>query len=161
MAIKAVRLAVRDYFDAGAASPLLQVVHKTKPRNWNDKDFGLDATTGRMSAAVAYPYFEGSIETKIATGKRQVDYVCALIFQFRSWHSDTDDAVDDFDDLVDALKNHVRADPRFGTGPGTGAIWQAGIHTLEHASEATQYEPQPQQKLLAFVRFDVTEQLNA
>lgn len=162
MAIKAVRLAVKNYFDNGTpfgAVPGLAKVHRAKPRNWVDTDFALDASTGIMSSSVAYPYFEGATESRIATGEKRIDYVVALIFQFRSWHTDADDAIDDFDDLVDAIKARVRADKRFGTG-GT-PIWQAGEHTLEHASEATQYEVAPQQKLLAFVRFDVTEMILA
>lgn len=150
-----VRAAVAAYFQPPAVPGLL-TMRLSKRRNWNAADF--QATPPLRSAAAGYVYIAGITERRGALGKKFLTYEAAVVYEFRSWAPEADDATADFDIIADAIKARVRLDPHLGVAPEV--IFNSGAALLEDASDDTIYMPR-EQRTLAAVRFDVSEWLNA
>lgn len=150
-----VRTAIREYFDGGVVPGLLHV-RPARPKGWPVPNDFRSATL--KSLASGYVYIESVTEQREATGKKSLEYIAGLRLLYRSRKTDAEAAMDDFDTLIDAIKAHLRADPRLGTTDGS--IFQAGEHVIEDLSDDSKDEALLQ-SVEAVVRFDVSEWLNA
>jgi hypothetical protein len=91
-------------------------------------------TPDGLPGTVAYVHIDSESETRVtvtgspSAGKR-VDYAVSIVILYQYVIPDNPDGkdswVDGLDDLLDALKARLRADPTMGTGAG-GVVWQAG-----------------------------------
>lgn len=151
-----VRAAVTAHLDGEVTN--LNAVHRAKPRSWKTTENRYDGT--QPSSAVGYVHIESVLDRRAATGKRFLEYTVGLVFLFKSRRTDAEQMMDEFDDLVEAIKAQLRDTTSGPLGVSDGTIFEAAEHLLEDLTD----EPQKKASHVAMwgvIRFDVSEWLNA
>jgi hypothetical protein len=133
-------------------------VHPTYPRRWDFTIYG--AGDHRCQISVD---FEADGELRMAiggesSGKKRIDYLVCLDIFHRSAAIDTSVSMEDFDRIIDELKERLRADRRLGSTEDI--VWQAGeggygIQT-EYESPTTHVGGEPTENR-AKMRFEITQ----
>lgn len=165
MGRKSVRTAVAAYFSNSVTG--LNQVTRTKKRNTAGHAFFTPWNAGPTTkmGAVGWVYLEGEHEQRIATpvvtGKKQVTYGIGLRVEFRSVLNDTEAAIDAFDDLIEAIKAKLRADPTLN-----GQVFVAGEGDLQGAPDIAVDSDEPKDTgdlvtVHALVRFVAIEMITA
>jgi len=91
-------------------------------------NFQVGSTSGQQTRAAAVIFIANEIESRIAlggasSGKKRIDYTVILQVFTHSMHRKSEDAMDDFDVIIDDIKNRLRSDHRFGDDNGQ-LVWQ-------------------------------------
>lgn len=142
-------------------------VFKSFPKRINFQEYGLP---GQANRCVAVIFIEDEIEERLTVGGipntnssrgwKRVDYSVAIQLFHHSAERNAEDAMDNFDEVVDNLKDKLRSDHRFGDDSGT-LVWQGA----EPMIEVSYGEPMTQKgtyiETWAAVRFKVTEMIQA
>lgn len=124
-------------------------------------NFQTGSTPGQKSRAAAVIFIQSENENRIAlggatSGKKRVDYEVVVQVFHHSMQRDSQDAMDDFDTLVDNIKDRLRSDHRFGN-PNGNLIWQGA----EPIISADYGEPSSSDRGVtetwALIRFQVTQ----
>lgn len=90
------------------------------------------------------------------SGVKRLDTTVDVHLFSQSKQPKAEDAMDDFDALVESLKERIRADRELGTGTG-GAVWQAGEDMSGRYSEPVTVGQVTQ--IWAVISFTATEML--
>ena len=134
MSRQEVRSAVTTFM-AGQAIPNLIQVHKSFPKT-DDFDWSVNSAPGAVSKCIGVVFIQSESEQRISTGGgvaatgadngwKQLNYMVELQLFFRSWQDTGEDAMDDFDTIIEACKGALRSGGhRLGLTDGT-VIWQA------------------------------------
>ena len=146
----------------GAGIAGLNQVFTSFPKRIN---YQVNATVGQASRAAVVIFIQSEREKRIAVGGatngwKQVDYTVVLQVFHHSVQRDAEDAMTDFDTLVDNIKTTLRANHRFGNTDGT-LVWQGaepGIDTL-YGEPIT--SDNGATETFAELRFDVTQMIQA
>jgi hypothetical protein len=163
---KSIRTAVAAYFAPPAVTGLNQV---TRAKVRNVKPAAYFANAGDRTGAVAFVYIEGEHEHRMSSpsgsGEKMITYTVGLRVDYRSLLDDTEAGVDAYDDLIEAIKAHLRADPTLGTGPG-GVVFQAGEGDTAGAADIEVISDLPQETgttttIWSVLRFLVVEIITA
>jgi hypothetical protein len=134
-----VRAAIVDWF-TGAGIAGLQDVYNDEPWFLDGGKWALKNNGGW--GAIAFVHLDTASENRLVsgganpqgtpTGQKRVLYTVSLVIQFQFLISSRlpegvrEDAwVAPIDTIIDRVKDRIRSDPTFGTGPG-GVIFQAG-----------------------------------
>jgi hypothetical protein len=140
----------------------LNQIFESFPKRIN---YQVNSQPGQMSRAAAIIFIQAENESRIAiggptSGWKRVDYTVILQVYHHSLHPDPQDAMNDFDTLVDNIKTRLRADHRLGDPTGV-LIWQGA----EPAITTTYGEPattdQGATETFAEIQFVVTEMVQA
>jgi len=128
-------------------------------------NFQVNSTAGQLSRCAVVVFIQSENETRLAIGGatngwKRVDYSIVLQIFHHSLHRNAEDAMTDFDTLVDNIKTRLRSDHRFGDSTGT-LVWQGA----EPIINATYGEPatvaEGATETYAELQFDVTEMIQA
>jgi hypothetical protein len=128
-------------------------------------NFQVNSVAGQLSRAAVVVFIQSETETRLAIGGatngwKRVDYSIVLQIFHHSLHRNAEDAMTDFDTLVDNIKTRLRSDHRFGDSTGT-LVWQGA----EPIINATYGEPstvaEGATETYAELQFDVTEMIQA
>jgi len=128
-------------------------------------NFQVNSTAGQLSRAAVVVFIQSETETRLAIGGatngwKRVDYSIVLQIFHHSLKRNAEDAMTDFDTLVDNIKTRLRSDHRFGDSTGT-LVWQGA----EPIINATYGEPatvtEGATETYAELQFDVTEMIQA
>ena len=143
--------------------PTLNQVFTSFPKRVN---FQVNSFPGQVSRAAAVVFIESEGETRIAIGGaydgwKRVDYEVALQVFHHSLQRNAEDAMSDFDDLVDAIQDRLRAGGHTLGNSDLNIIWQAAEPQIN-----VQYgEPLTNEggatETWAAVRFTVTQMIRA
>jgi len=140
----------------------LNQVFTTFPKRIN---FQTNSIAGQLSRAAVVVFIQSENETRLAIGGatngwKRVDYSIVLQVFHHSLQRNAEDAMADFDTLVDNIKTRLRSDHRFGDSTGT-LVWQGA----EPIINATYGEPstvaEGATETYAEIQFDVTEMIQA
>jgi hypothetical protein len=140
----------------------LNQVFTSFPKNIN---FQVNASAGQMSRAAAVIFIASERESRIAVGGatngwKRVDYTIILQVYHHSLQPQSQDAMTDFDTLIDNIKTRLRSDHRFGDTNGT-LVWQGA----EPAINVRYGEPSTNKEgatdTFAEIEFDATEMIQA
>ena len=156
-----VRATLYNYLTA-AAIPQLNQLFTSFPKRIN---YQFNAQPGQLSRGAAVIFIQSEREKRIAIGGatngwKQVDFTVIVQIFHHSMQRDAEDAMADFDTLVDNIKATLRADHRFGDTSGN-LVWQGaepGIDTL-YGEPVT--SDNGATETFAEIRFDVTEMIQA
>jgi hypothetical protein len=128
-------------------------------------NFQVNSLAGQLSRAALVVFIQSENETRLAIGGatngwKRVDYSIILQIFHHSLHRNAEDAMTDFDTLVDNIKTRLRSDHNFGDTTGT-LVWQGA----EPIINATYGEPstvaEGATETYAELQFDVTEMIQA
>ena len=128
-------------------------------------DFNVNTTAGSSSRAAAIIFIAAERESRIAIGGatngiKRIDYTIILQIYQHSFVRNAEDAMTDFDTLIDNIKTRLRSDHRFGNTNGT-LVWQGAepAITTRYGEPSTAEEGMTE--TYAEVEFEVTEMINA
>ena len=135
-------------------------------------DFQVNALPNQQSRVAVVIFIESETETRIALGGfngtddgahagwKRIDYTVILQLFQHSLSRSAEEAMDDFDYVIDALKQRLRSDHTFGDPSGV-LVWQGA----EPIIDVTYGEPMSQKgtstETWASMRFTVTQMIQA
>jgi len=141
----------------------LNQIFTSHPKRIN---FQANSTAGELSRAAGVVFIRDESETRIAVGGaysgwKRIDYTVDFQVFFHSMQNYAQDAMDDFDAIVDAIKDKLRAGGhRLGQTDGD-VIWQAA----EPQINVTYGEPATNDggatEIWAAIEFTVTQMIQA
>jgi hypothetical protein len=157
-----VRQAIKDWVDA-AAIPNLNQTFTSFPKRIN---FQENSTAGQMTRAAAVVFISSENESRVAVGGaysgwKRIDYTIEFQIFSHSMHNLAQDAMDAFDEIVDEVKDQLRAGGhRLGKTDGN-EIWQAAEPNIS----VTYGEPKTNDggatEIWAAVMFTVTQMIQS
>ena len=149
-------------FLQGTPIDQLNQVFSSFPKRIN---FQVGALPGQKSRAAAVVFVEDEREYRLAlggatNGVKRVDYTIVVqVFHHSLW-GDATQAMDDFDVLIDGIKDRLRSDHRFGDTSGA-VVWQAAEPEIEVAYGVPKSVESGATETWAGIRFTVTQVFNA
>jgi len=146
----------------GAAIPTLNQVFTSFPKRIN---FQVNATAGQMSRAAAVIFIQSERETRLAIGGatngwKRVDYTVVLQVFHHSMQNNAEDAMADFDTLVDNIKGTLRASHNFGDSSQVN-VWQGAEPAIDCLYGEPVTSDNGATETFAEIRFDVTQMIQA
>jgi hypothetical protein len=164
MSRKQVRTHVADWIASEQITTLNQVF-KSFPKRIN---FQVNAFPGQNSRAAAVVFIENESESRLAIGGaydgwKRVDYLVALQVFHHSTQRNAEDAMDDFDNLIDTIKERLRSGGhRLDLADSDGAIiWQAAEPAIDVAYGEPVTNDGGTTETWAAIRFTVTQMIRA
>lgn len=153
-----VRAAVAAFF-APPAVPGLNRVYTSMPKRVEGTNFRNMQPSGTYSGAVAIINIESESETRRSiggehSGWKRVSYTVALDIYTHSVHQLAEDAMADFDTVVDGVKAHLRSDRRLEDYP---QIFEAGEIFLDGEYGEPRVLQDGSTEIWGTVRFEVSE----
>ena len=159
------RVGVRDTLAKFIANPpitTLNQVFTSFPKRIN---FQVNAQPGQMTRSACVVFIAQERENRLAIGGatngwKRVDYTVILQLYVHSLHAESQDAMSDFDILVDNIKERLRSDHNFGDTTGV-LVWQGAEPVIigRYGEPATSNEGSTD--IFAELEFDVTEMIQA
>ena len=146
----------------GVTIPTLNQVLTSFPKRIN---FQVNSQPGQLSRAASVIFIQSERESRIAVGGahsgwKRIDYTVIVQVFHHSLERDSQDAMDNFDALIDAIKDRLRSDHNFGD-PSEMLVWQGA----EPAIDVAYGEPSPTEggatETWAGIQFDVTQMIQA
>jgi len=146
----------------GASIPNLGQIFTAFPKRIN---FQVGATPGQLTRAAAVIHISGERDSRIAIGGAQsgwkrVDFTVSLQIFVHSVQNDAENAMADFDTLIDNIKNVLRADHNFGDTTGT-LVWQGAEPSLDTFYGEPSQSQNGATEIWAEIRFTVTQMIQA
>ena len=128
-------------------------------------NYQVNSKPGQLSRAAAVIFIQSEREKRIAIGGatngwKQVDFTVVLQIFHHSMQRDAEDAMADFDTLVDNIKATLRADHRFGDTTGN-LVWQGAEPAIDTLYGEPVTSDNGATETFAEIRFDVTEMIQA
>jgi hypothetical protein len=156
-----VRATLYTYLKNAGISGLNQIF-TSFPKRIN---YQVNATAGQLSRAAVVIFIQSEREKRLAIGGatngwKQVDFTVVLQIFHHSMQRDAEDAMTDFDTLVDNIKATLRADHRFGDTTGN-LVWQGAEPAIDTLYGEPITSDNGATETFAEIRFDVTEMIQA
>jgi hypothetical protein len=128
-------------------------------------NFQKNSTAGQKSRAAAVIFIESEFENRIAlggatSGKKRIDYGVVVQVFHHSSQSNAEDAMADFDTTIDAIKNRLRSDHRFGN-PNGDLVWQGAEPNISVDYAEPSSSDRGITETWAAIRFQVTQMITA
>ena len=128
-------------------------------------NYQVNSTAGQLSRSAVVIFIQSEREKRIAIGGatngwKQVDFTVVLQIFHHSMQRDAEDAMTDFDTLVDNIKATLRADHRFGDTTGN-LVWQGAEPAIDTLYGEPVTSDNGATETFAEIRFDVTEMIQA
>lgn len=153
-----IRAAVVDYFDPPACG-FLNKLFTAHPKRIEGTWFRYGQPAGTNSGAVGVVHIVAETEERIAIGgehygQKWVHYDVELQLFMHSIHRHSEDAMADFDTLIDNVKAHLRADRRLDDYP---VVFEAGERSLTGEYGEPRVLSDGSTEIWGAVRFEVSE----
>ena len=132
------------------------------PKRINFEVNALPSQKNRCAAVIA---IESSRSNRLGiggkySGIKRIDYTVAIQLFHHSMELNAEDAMADFDNVIDSLKNRLRSDHQFGDKSGV-LVWQAAEPVINTSYGEPMSGTGTATETWAVVRFDVTQVINA
>jgi len=128
-------------------------------------DFQVNSLPSDISRCAAVIFIENENETRLAiggahSGVKRVDYSMAIQLFHHSMQRDSEDAMDDFDQVIDNLKDRLRSDHNFGD-PTSNLVWQGAEPVISTSYGEPLATNGAATETWAVVRFTITQMIQA
>ena len=128
-------------------------------------NYQVNATAGQMSRAAVVIFIQSERETRLAIGGatngwKRVDYQVILQVFHHSLQNLAENAMADFDTLVDNIKNTLRASHNFGDTSQVN-VWQGAEPVIDCLYGEPVTSDNGATETFAEIRFDVTQMIQA
>jgi len=146
----------------GANIATLNQIFTSFPKRIN---FQVNATAGQLSRSAVVIFIAGERETRLAIGGatngwKRVDFQVILQVFHHSVQNNSEDAMADFDTLIDNIKNTLRASHNFGDSSQVN-VWQGAEPVIECLYGEPSTSDSGATETFAEIRFDVTQMIQA
>lgn len=135
-------------------------------------DFQVNALPSQQSRVAAVIFIESETETRIALGGfngadngihagwKRIDYTVVIQLFQHSLSRTSEEAMDDFDYVIDTLKSHLRSSHTFGDPSGV-LVWQGAEPLIDVAYGEPMSQKGTATETWASMRFIVTQMIQA
>ena len=159
------RVGVRDTLAKFIANPPIQNLNQVFTSFPKRINFQVNALPGQMTRSACVVFISAERENRLAIGGahngwKRVDYTVILQLYVHSLHNNAEEAMADFDILIDNIKERLRSDHNFGDESGV-LVWQGAEPVIlgRYGEPATNQEGATD--IFAELEFDVTEMIQA
>jgi hypothetical protein len=159
------RVGVRDTLSAFISNPPianLNQVFTSFPKRIN---YQVNSQPGQLTRSAVVVFIATETETRLAiggatSGWKRVDYTIILQVYTHSLHRDAQDVMDDFDVLIDNIKERLRSDHTFGDPTGN-LVWQGAEPIINARYGEVSTTNEGASEVFAEIEFLVTEMIQA
>ena len=159
------RVGVRDTLSAFISNPPipnLNQVFTSFPKRIN---YQVNSQPGQLTRSAVVVFIATETETRLAiggatSGWKRVDYTVILQVYTHSLHRDAQDVMDDFDVLIDNIKERLRSDHTFGDPTGN-LVWQGAEPIINARYGEVSTTNEGASEVFAEIEFLVTEMIQA
>ena len=146
----------------GANISTLNQIFTSFPKRIN---FQVNATAGQLSRSAIVIFIQSERETRLAIGGatngwKRVDFQVVLQVFHHSVQNNSEDAMTDFDTLIDNIKNTLRASHNFGDSSQVN-VWQGAEPVIDCLYGEPSTSDSGATETMAEIRFDVTQMIQA
>lgn len=159
------RVGVRNTLAKFISNPPIQNLNQVFTSFPKRINFQLNALPGQMTRSACVVFIASERENRLAiggahSGWKRVDYTVILQLYVHSLHPNSEEAMADFDILIDNIKERLRSDHNFGDQTGV-LVWQGAEPVIlgRYGEPATNQEGATD--IFAELEFDVTEMIQA
>lgn len=129
-------------------------------------DFQTNSAPGQMTRAAAVVFIADESEERIAVGGayngwKRIDYTVDLQIFCHQMYRKAEDGMDDFDTLIDGIKNRLRTGGHTLGLPDNSIIWQAAEPSISVAYGEPATKDNGATETWAAIRFTVTQMIQA
>ena len=159
------RAGVRSTLYAFLSTPQIATLNQVFTSFPKRINYQVNSMAGQLSRAAVVIFIQSESETRLAIGGatngwKRVDYSLVLQVYQHSLQREAEDAMADFDTLIDNIKTRLRSDHNFGDSTGN-LVWQGA----EPAINTSYGEPSTSQEgateTFAEIQFEITEMIQA
>jgi hypothetical protein len=159
------RASVRRQLAAFISNPPIDTLNQVFTSFPKRINFQINAQPGQMTRSAVVIFIAAENETRLAiggatSGWKRVDFSVVLQVYTHSLHINSEDAMADFDTLIDNIKERLRSDHTFGDPTGN-LVWQGAEPIImgRYGEPATSKEGATE--VFAELEFLVTEMIQA
>lgn len=164
---QAVRAQLADFI-FNPPIPNLNQVHTSFPKLIN---YEVNAQPGQMTRTAVVIYIADEYETRLSLGGptpnvgqtngwKRVDYTVILQIFCLSFHREAQVAMNDFDEVVDNIKERLRSNHNFGD-PSGNLVWQGAEPVIQGRYGEPNTEKDGVTEMFAEIQFPVTQMIQA
>jgi len=159
------RAAVRAALASFIAPPNIVGINQTFRSFPKLIDWSVNALPGRDYLSAVCIHIESEDETRLAIGGstngiKRVDYDAAIQVFFHALFGEVEDAMDNFDVLIDNIKDLLRSDHQFGD-PSGNLVWQGAEPSIRVSYGVPEVDDDGVIDIWAVIRFPVTQMIQA
>jgi hypothetical protein len=159
------RKAVRSTLAAFIAPPRVDGINQVFTSFPKRIDFQVNSLPSQLNRCAAVIHIESERENRLAiggahSGIKKVDYAVAIQLFHHSMERNSEDAMNDLDNVIENLKTVLRSDHQFGDPSGT-LVWQGAEPNISVDNGEPLSENGTSTEIWAVVRFDVTQMIQA
>lgn len=145
--------------------PIIQGINQVFTSFPKRINFDVNALAGENNRAAAVIFIESETESRIAVGGahsgwKRVDYSVVIQVFHHSLERNSEDAMANFDVMIDNLKQHLRSDHNFGDPTGT-FVWQGAEPAIDTLYSEPVTNKMGSTETWAAIRFEVTQMIQA
>lgn len=158
---KEVRSTLAEFIAPPAVDGINQVF-TSFPKRIN---FQVNSLPGQSNRTAAVIFIESERENRLGiggatSGIKRVDYTVVIQVFHHSLENDPQDAMNDFDKMIDNLKEKLRSDHQFGDPSGV-LVWQGAEPVIDVSYGEPLSTNGNSTETWASLRFDVTQMIQA
>ena len=159
------RAAVRSTLATFIGNPPVQGINQVFTAFPKRIDFQVNALPSQLSRCAAVIHIDSERENRLAIGGatngwKRIDYSVNIQLFHHSMERKSEDAMADFDNVVDNLKAKLRSDHQFGD-PSGNLVWQGAEPVISVSYGEPVSNDGTSTETWASVRFDVTQMIQA
>jgi hypothetical protein len=159
------RAAVRAQLSAFLINPPIANLNQVMPSFPKFINYEVNSMPGQMTRAAGVIYIADEYETRLAIGGatngwKRVDYTVIIQIFSLSFHRNSIDVMNDFDIIVDNIKERLRSDHNFGDPTGN-LVWQGAEPVIQARYGEPSTEKEGVTEIFAEIQFPVTQMIQA
>ena len=165
------RAAVRAQLVEFLANPPIANLNQVMPSFPKFINFEVNAFPGQMTRSAAVIYIADEYETRLSLGGptpnvgqtngwKRVDYTVIIQLFTLSFHRNSLDVMNDFDIIVDNIKERLRSNHNFGDPTGN-LVWQGAEPVIQARYGEPSTEKEGSTEIFAEIQFPVTQMIQA
>jgi hypothetical protein len=159
------RSAVRAQLSSFLLNPPIANLNQVMPSFPKFINYEVNSEPGQMTRAAGVIYIADEYETRLAIGGatngwKRVDYTVIIQIFSLSFHRNSIDVMNDFDVIVDNIKERLRSDHNFGD-PSGNLVWQGAEPVIQARYGEPSTEKEGVTEIFAEIQFPVTQMIQA
>lgn len=159
------RSAVRYQLSSFISNPPIPNVNQVFTSFPKYINYEVNAQAGQMTRSALVVYIADEYENRLAIGGatngwKRVDYTVIIQIFCMSFHRDAETVMNDFDAVVDNVKERLRSDHNFGD-PSGNLVWQGAEPVIQARYGEPSTEKEGVTEIFAEIQFPVTQMIQA